>query len=722
MKRIILHAILLLFISMQFNVLADEGMWIPLLLKKYNEAEMQEMGMRLTADDIYNINQACLKDAVVIFGGGCTGEIISEKGLILTNHHCGYGSIQRLSSLEKDYLRNGYWAQDDTEELSCPWLSVTLLIRMEDVTEKVLEGTDDYLTESRRQEIIDKNIDVIKTEAIDTSHYKATVKPFYNGNEYYLFISEVFRDIRFVGAPPSNIGKFGGDTDNWMWPRHTGDFSMFRIYTDKNNMPAEYSEDNIPYKPKYHLPISLDGTQKGDFTLVFGYPGRTQEYISSHAVEMITQVINPIRISLRDKRLKIMKQAMDQSDLIRLQYSAKVAGIANGWKKWISENRGIKRLDAINKKKQIERRFDEWAGQSNRNKKKYGNLVKSFDNLYKKISPLNKLTNYAAEAGLSIEIIRFAGNFRNLLRISQIKTTEQSDLDNAIEKLKNSSKGHFKNYNLDIDKKVFSSLLYAYYNGLSENERPEFLAKIAAKYKNNFDDFADDLFEKSFMTSENKVLGFLENYKPSMHKKIKKDPAFMLYSEIRTYYRDLFPHLERLAVTGDSLQRIYMKGLMEMNPAKRFYPDANFTLRVTYGVVSNYFPANAVKYNYFTTLKGIMEKENPDIYDYVVEDKLKELYHEKDFGRYGDDDGSMHVCFIGTNHTTGGNSGSPVLNADGQLIGINFDRNWEGTMSDIIYDPDQCRNITLDIRYCLFIIDKFAGAGHLVDEMTIVDE
>lgn len=721
MKKIISLSILSGFLFFANITNAGEGIWLPILLEQLNEAEMQEMGMKISAEDIYSVNHSSLKDAIVRFGGGCTAEIISDQGLLLTNHHCGYGSIQRHSTLEHDYLTDGFWAMNRSEELANPGLKATMLVRMEDVSRKVLKGVKENFTEAKRDSIINKNIDTIVEEAVKDTHYEAQVKAFYYGNEYYLFVTETFKDLRFVGAPPSNIGKFGGDTDNWMWPRHTGDFSLFRIYADSNNKPAEYSENNVPYKPKYHIPISLNGVKKGDFTFVFGYPGRTQEYLPSYAIKMITQVENPARINLREKRLDIMQKSINKSDLVRIQYASKYARVSNYWKKMIGENRGIDKLNAIDKKIEFEKRFVDWANKTPKRAEKYGNLIPEFEKTYSKLTPVKLAMDYLIEAGLGIEIVRYAGNYSKLITMSKSKETTDEEINSTIEKLHSSAENYFKNYQLNIDKETLTELLKIYYNNLDKNYLPSIFNKIQDKFDADFYKYSDYVFTKSFMTSKNQVDKFLDKYKARKYRKIEKDPAYELISSFRNYYYDnLWKKNSALNAKLDSMQRIYMKAQMEMQSEKRFYPDANSTLRVHYGHIDDYYPRDAVHYKYYTTLTGIMEKEDPDIYDYVVEDKLKELYNNKDYGKYRDTDGTMHVCFTATNHTTGGNSGSPVMNAEGQLIGINFDRNWEGTMSDLMYDPDQCRNISLDIRYCLFIIDKFAGAGHLVDEMTIV--
>ncbi|MEA3505425.1 MAG: S46 family peptidase [Bacteroidota bacterium] len=716
-------SILLLFFAaaMVFQGSAKEGMWIPMLLNKFVEKDMREMGMRLTAEDIYSINHSSLKDAIIIFGRGCTGELVSDQGLILTNHHCGYGAIQSHSSVEHDYLTDGFWAMNKSEELSNPGLKATFLIRIEDVTEKILADVTNNMTQAERKEIINKHKKALAEETTEDTRYKAVIKPFYYGNEYYMFIYEEYTDVRLVGAPPSNIGKFGGDTDNWMWPRHTGDFSVFRIYADKDNNPSEYSKDNVPYKPKQHLKINLKGYEKDDFTFVFGYPGTTQEYLPSFAIEMNTKDINPIRINMRTKALDIIKSYMASDKKIRIQYSAKSAHIANGWKKWQGENRGIKNINAILKKQHLETSFIKWAKESDEYSEKYGNLISEFNDVYQQLTPYNTAKTYLTESIYNIEIARFARSFDKLIKLSKQDDTEDEAIADEINNLRKKTKNFFKNYYLPIDNEVTSSLLSTYYTNINTNQHPEIFKEVTKDYKGDFSAYADDLFKNSFMSSEEGVNKFLDKYKARKYKKIEKDPAHILAKSLfGHYFTKILPATGTLNAQLDSLQRIYMKGLMEFQKSKHFYPDANFTLRVTYGKVQAFEPRDGVSYDYYTTLSGIMEKENPDIYDYVVEDKLKELYNEKDYGQYADKDGSMHVCFIASNHTSGGNSGSPILNADGHLIGINFDRNWEGTMSDLMYDPDQCRNISIDIRYCLFIIDKFAGAGHLVKEMTLV--
>jgi len=701
----------------------DEGMWIPLYLQEMNEAEMQAMGMNISAEDIFSVNHSSLKDAIVIFGGGCTGGVISDQGLILTNHHCGYGRIQALSSLENDYLTHGFWAKELSEELPVPGLKVTFLVSMEEVTDQVLQGVTDSMTESERRRVISSNIDSIQKLAIEGLHYQAVIQPFFYGNRYFMSVNEVFEDVRFVGAPPSRIGNFGGDTDNWMWPRHTGDFSLFRIYADQDNNPGPYAEENVPYRPKKHLSIDLNGAQKGNFTFVFGYPGSTQQYIPSWAVDMQANILNPVRISIRDKRLDIFRKYMNQSHEIRLQYAAKESGIANGWKKWIGENRGIRRLNAIRQKEEFQVFFMQWVNSSPERKEKYGLLLPALEKSYSALGEVSYYAEYLREVTFGMEVFRFARSFKNLAEIPQKKETDEDAIKSAIERQKISAAGFFKDYQPAIDKEVFIAIVSDYFHQIKKEELPETLIQIEKKFKGDFTRMADFLFQNSLFVSDNAVGKLLEGYRKKDFKKIEKDPVFQLADDFYSRYFDRYqPEIRKITLETDSLMRIYLQAQMEMQPMRRFYPDANFSLRVAYGNVDGYNPDDAVFLRYYTTLDGILEKEDPDVFDYVVDDKLKALYNSGDFGRYADQDGTMRVCFTATNHTTGGNSGSPVLNGDGHLIGLNFDRCWEGTMSDIIYDMSQCRNISLDIRYCLFIIDKFAGAGHLLDEMTILNK
>ncbi len=715
-KLFLVSAALLLW----FAGTAKEGMYLPYLLQKINAPEMQAMGMRITADEIYAVNRSSIKDAVVHFGGGCTAEIVSSKGLLLTNHHCGYRSIQKHSSVEHDYLTDGFWAKSQEDELPNPGLTATILQYMQDVTEEVLQGVTATMSEKQRSEKIQSNIAAFLQKSDRDRFHKYEIKAFYYGNQYILMVSKVFRDVRLVGAPPSNIGKFGGDTDNWMWPRHTGDFSVFRIYAGQDNNPADYSKDNKPYKPPYSLKISLRGYNEGDFTFVFGYPGRTQEYIPSFGVALITKTINPFKIKLRRQKLDIMASFMDKDAKTRIQYAAKYAGVANGWKKWIGEDKGIERLQTVARKEREEAEFTEWAQTEAPHLK---NLIPAFHNAYNELKPWEMGYQYFVEAAYYQDLVRYAFGFMPLVKLSQDKKTKPEVLAKKVTDLQNTIEGFYKDYNPEVEKQLLIATIKAYksfdYDGVP---KPAILHIIDTKYGGSVEKYVNKAFEKSVFVSKEKMTRFLENYKASDYKKLGKDPIYRLAFSYRvTFISDIVPKERKYRAKIDSLQRLYMQALINKNKERYLYPDANSTLRVAYGKVEGFSPRDGVDYTYFTTLKGIMQKENPAIYDYVVEPKLKELYRQKDYDIYADKDGTMHVCFLASNHTTGGNSGSPVFNADGQLIGINFDRNWQGTMSDLNYDPSLCRNISLDIRYCLFIIDKFAGARRLVEEMELIN-
>ena len=704
----------------RLTVLAGEGMWIPMLLQQMNEKEMQEMGMNITAEEIYSMNNSSMKDAIVLFGRGCTGEIISGEGLLLTNHHCGFGNIQKHSSVENDYLTDGFWAMSREEELPNPGLTATLMIEMKEVTDGVLEGVESNMTMTARKAKIRTNAKNIISEFEKGSAYKARIVPFFKGNQYYMIITETFRDVRLVGAPPSNIGKFGGDTDNWMWPRHTGDFSLFRIYVDKDGNPAEYSEDNVPYQPKYFFPISIDGVDEGDFTFVFGYPARTNEYLPSYAVEQITEVRNPDKIKLRETRLDIFSKYSNKDPEVRIKYATKHARVSNYWKKMIGESGGIQRMKGIEKKQNFEENFTMWANESG--KPQYSGILPEFERLYAELEPLQVAADYLNEAGMAIEIVKYANSYKKLVAASEGKAFSQEVIDKEIEKLKKGKQSFFKDYHQPIDEEVMVSMLRIYDKNMPEGVyKPEFFDVINGKFKGDYQAYTSYVFSKSMFDKEEKVTEFLNSYKAKKYKKILKDPAYEMAIQMGNIYtKNIRLQISAINNSIDSLMRIYMKAQMEMKPDYKFYPDANFTLRVTYGNVNGYYPKDAVYYKHFTTLDGIMEKEDPLIYDYVVTDRLRELYETKDYGQYADKDGLLRVAFVASNHTTGGNSGSPVLNANGELVGVNFDRCWEGTMSDLMYDPNVCRNISIDIRYMLFIVDKYAGAGYLLDEMKIV--
>lgn len=721
MKKFIYSLLFTLLCLISTFSRADEGMWIPMLLEQLNEKQMQDMGMRLSAKDIYDINNSSMKDAIFLFGSGCTASAVSAEGLLLTNHHCGYGSIQRLSTIENDMLTDGFWAMSRQEELPSPGLSVTRLVRMENVTSQVLAGVTDGMTEKDRGAIIKKNSDEISKEAKEGTHYEAFVRPFYYGNEYYLFVNEVFKDVRLVGAPPSSIGNFGGDTDNWMWPRHTGDFSLFRIYVNEKNEPAEYSSDNVPYKPLYVLPVSLKGVEEDDFTFVFGFPGRTEQYLPSYAIEMITRVQNPARIDLRRQKLDIYESFMNQDALVKLQYSNKHKGLSNAWKKWIGENNGIRKLGGIEKKQQYEAGLQRWIESSSDREKQYGGLLGQFNKNYEKLTGLQLEVTYMQEAGLGIEIVRAARALANLEAISQKKETTDEEIAAEVEKARKTLETFYKDYHQPVDRTVLVTMLDTYRKAIAKEKLPPVFDLIDKKFNGDLKSYAMFVYDKSFLASKATAMAFLNEYKQSHYKKLLKDPAYELSNGLVNFYqKNVLPDVLKITNQNDSLMRLYMKAQLEFEPERRFYPDANSTLRVSYGKVKPYYPRDAVFYQQQTTIEGILEKEDPNVEDYLVDEKLKQLYTTKNYGKYGLN-GNLPVCFIATNHTTGGNSGSPAFNADGQLIGLNFDRVWEGTMSDLMFDPDQCRNIMLDMRYCLFIIDKYAGAGHLIKEMVVVE-
>ena len=703
MKKTIIIAILTLFAGS--SAFADEGMWLPSLISQ-RIADMQEKGFRLNADDIYSINQESLKDAVVLFGRGCTGELISPEGLLLTNHHCGYGQIQKHSSVEHDYLKDGFWAMSREQELPNPGLSVSFLERMEDVTELILKGYGPGMSEEDRVRIVKDNSKALIEEVTkEGKGLRATVEALYYGNQYFMFLYRQYDDVRLVGAPPSSIGKFGGDTDNWIWPRHTGDFSMFRIYADKDNNPAPYSEDNVPYKPKKYFKISLEGVQEGDFTFIYGFPGRTQEYIHSEGVRYIEQIGDPHKIHLRTLRLGIMNRYQGQSQKVRIQYSMKNASVANAWKKWQGEMKGIRKMNTVQNKQEFEKAFAKWAQGG-----EFDGITDRIAQLYHELEPYQFATDYYSETARTIELAAIAFQTAGLL-----------DDEDGGNKAKEALEAFYKDYYLPIDKECFISVMNEYEKNVPDAFKPEYFKKEMERY-GSIEAWADDLFQTSLFTDECKAMSLADTDKEA----VLNDPAYRFFNEFAEWYNnDILPVTKRLNQELQLAYRDYMRGQMVYCRTQRipkdFYPDANLTLRVAYGHVKGYSPADGIYYHPSSTMKGIMEKDNPEIFDYNIPQRLRDMYAEKDYGRWADATGEVPVCFIATNHTTGGNSGSPVINADGNLIGLNFDRVWEGTMSDIVFDPDICRNISLDIRYVLFIIDKVADAGHLLDEMTFTN-
>lgn len=691
------------------------GMWIPTEL---NETEMKQMGMQISAGDIFNAKTPAINDAVAHFGGGCTSEVISPKGLLLTNHHCGYSQIQKHSSLENDYLKNGFWAKNYGEELPNPGLTATFIVNIEDVTDKILQGVSDTMSEEERQDFVKANMDIISANTVRESYQDVFIRAFYKGNKYYLFTTETYRDVRLVGAPPSAIGNFGMDTDNWSWPRHTGDFSIFRIYANKDNKPAEYSEDNIPYTPKHFLPVNIKGVKEGDFTFVYGFPGTTDEYLPSSAIEQILEITNPARIGIRDVALKILMSKMKKDDATRIKYASKYARISNYHKKWTGESLGLKKSDAVGKKKTYEQEFTKRINQNPEWKAEYGNLLKQFDELYKESGKYEKAKSYFDEAiyGNS-ETFRIALLMNNLL-----KAKDTPNYNTVKERLNNYLNGLYKDYDAALDEDVSMALINLYKKDMPAEFLPEEGINIDQNtFKNSF--INGNVKVNNVKITEDTNRAFEDD--DALLAALENDPLVQQIIAIeKSYSEKVTPVYSGIRRQLDNLQRKYMEAQLAVFPDKLFFPDANSTLRVTYGKVDGYQPeGKPERYEPFTYLDEAMKKYKPGDYEFDLPKKLMDLQAKKDFGAYGVGKGKnakMPVNFIATNHTTGGNSGSPVLDKDGNLIGLNFDRVWEGTMSDLNYDPEICRNIMVDARYIIFIIDKYANAGYLLDEMKIV--
>jgi hypothetical protein len=709
-----LSFLLVLIVLPLSPVLPGEGMWLPLLLEKYNISEMQEKGFRLSAEDIYSIGQSSMKDAVVRIGG-CTGSVISGNGLVLTNHHCAYRFIQAHSSVERDYLTHGFWAAGPGEELPATGLTVTFLVRMEDVTGRVLSVVDENMDENERLSSINRISGEIRREAVEGTRYHADINAFFYGNEYYLFVYEVFEDIRLVGAPPSSIGKFGGDTDNWMWPRHSGDFAFFRIYAGSDNLPARYSPDNIPYNSPVFLPLSGKGISEGDFTLVYGFPGTTSQYLTSHAVELITGLSNPHNIRLRDERLRIMGREMEMNDTVRIKYASKFASISNAWKRWQGENGGLAKLNAPEKKRTGEEEFMLWVNSSPELKERFALIFPAFDSLYAELERYTLAFNYGQEALYAIEAVRFASDISRLADMfSGIPERDISDLGVLVNA---ASERFFRDYHQPVDRDIFASMLEMYRENVEQDFHPPFFSIVKKDFDSDFGRFADHVFSNSYFTSRKGMIMLSDRMQDGLP---DDDIMVVILQDIKSVYDDYVAlRYNEISEQLSPLYRLYIEGLRMMEPGRAFYPDANRTLRVAYGTVSGYSPADAVYYDFYSTLSGVMEKSRGRNPDYAVPGRLKELYNAGDFGQWAGH-GTMKIAFIASNHTTGGNSGSPVINADGHLIGVNFDRVWEGTMSDIMFDPDRCRNISVDINYILFVTEQFAGASHLLEEMTII--
>jgi hypothetical protein len=713
MKRI---TALFLGIALLFSTSAkaDEGMWLLPLIQKLNIGKMTELGLQLSAEDIYSVNKSSVKDAIVIFGGGCTGEIVSPQGLLLTNHHCGYGSIQRHSTVEHDYLTHGFWAMSKSEELATPGLSVTFLDYLEDVTARINAKLNDNMSESDRAAAIREESQKISSEIKTDKFHSARVIPYFGGNQFYLLVYTQYRDVRLVGAPPSSVGKFGADTDNWMWPRQTGDFSVFRVYMSPDGNPADYSAENVPLKPKHYLPVSVKGVKEGDFSMILGYPGRTTRYMTSFEVEDDLQYLHPNRIKIRDIKQKIQLADMLADPKVKIQYSSKYSGSTNYFKKSIGESAGLKRLKVAERKKDLENQFTKWIAQDPALLKKYGEALSLIKKSIDGRAPYNHVLQYYSECfGQGSEIIGLAS--QGAMLKSLLEGGDKAKIKETAERLKGNLGGFYKDYNMPTDKKVTTAMFDLFKKDIEPAMQPDIYQLIDKKFKGSTDLFVEKMFATSIFADQAKFEAFLDN--PSL-KVLEKDLAYLSAMSINKKSGELRPELGKYSVDLAKGQRLWIDGLMSMQKDQVFYPDANSTMRLTYGNVKSYDPIDAVHYKYFTTLDGVMQKEVPGDWEFDVPAKLKELYKAKDYGIYGEG-GVMKIGFISNNDITGGNSGSPVLNAKGELLGLAFDGNWEALSGDVAFEPELQRTISVDIRYVLFIMDKYAGAKHLVDEMTL---
>jgi hypothetical protein len=715
-----LFASTLLFFCLAFSLTltAGGGMWLPLLLENLNEEEMKEMGMKISAEDIYSINQGSLKDAIVHFGGFCTGEVISDQGLVLTNHHCGYSAIQSHSSLENNYLEDGFWAMSRAEERPNPDLFVTFIERIEDVSDQVLMGVYDDTPERERQQLIATNLESVKANFLLKDFEDLIIKPFYAGNQYYAFVTKTYRDVRLVGAPPSAIGKYGVDTDNWEWPRHTGDFSLFRIYTAPDGSPAEYSQDNIPMAPKYHLKVSTGGVKEGDFSMIFGFPGRTDQYLPASALKQRTEVINPIRIGMRDRSLAVIDSAMRADAQIKIDYASKQARIANAWKKWRGESEGVAAVDAVSRRMATEAEFLKRLKAKPAEEDYYGPLLPALDDLYARSAPYAKSRAYAAEVNYNIDLFRIGNVLARQLKIAEANGLQS--FARRVPGLVGYLENFYAGYNPRVDMLVAKALLPEYYTKVPE-EHQSFFIRDQLEFAGSMDRLVTDLFQRSYLTRGERMINLLKESPEDFLNMLRGDMAFQYIAAFNRHNEDkvIDPYNEVMGRINP-LQRKYMDGLMLFFPERRFYPDANSTMRVSYGKVEGFTGLEGTQYHFSTYMEGVLAKYKPGDYEFDLPAKLLELYEKKDYGPYVDKRGRLPVCFLGSNHTTGGNSGSPALNAKGHLVGLNFDRTWQSTMSDVNYDPTICRNIMVDIRYVLFLIDKLGGAPHLVEEMTLV--
>ncbi len=710
--------LLALILSISIHIYSEEGMYPLFMIDEGLHQRMQQMGLNLSLEELYSEGQPGLLDAIVSFGGYCTGSIISDKGLVLTNHHCGYGRIQSHSCVDNDYLFDGFWASDYSEELPNPGLYVSFVVSVEDVTQQIKEKLESDMTEDERNSKIREISAEIQNEATEDTHYNAQVRSFYDGNEFYLLVYETYNDVRLVGAPPSSIGKYGGDTDNWMWPRHTGDFALFRVYSSPEGMPAEYSPENIPLEPKHYLPVSINGVEENDFAMTVGYAGNTDRYLTSWGIDFRLEEVFPLRIDIRRKKLDIIEEAMAESNEVRIKYASKHAGIANYWKNFIGMSQALKRLNVANQKREIENNFQNWFSESPERQEKYGEVLSDFEKAYEGLKPTNNhYYNFIEAMWTGPDMLRFAYSFKDLSELLEDQSIEEEDIANRIERLSAQTERLFANYHKPVDMKLWEEMFELYYQKVPEEQHPEIFEVISKKYNNDFAKYAADIYKKSIFTEQSKVDELLDNPE---RRQIEKDPIYKAAVSIFENYQEISAHSEQYDQKLDKASRLFIKGLREMYPDSLFYPDANSTIRLSFGKVRGYQPADAVYYDYLTTLEGVMEKEDPDDHEFIVPERLKELYENKDYGKYGDDD-VMFVNFLSINDITGGNSGSPVINGDGHVIGVAFDGNWEAMSGDILFEPELQRCINVDARYILFIIEKYANANHLIDEMTIIN-
>ena len=712
--------LIILSVIFSFSAIADEGMWLPQLLKVMNEKDMTSNGLKLTAEDLYSVNNSSLKDAIVSLGGGsCTAEMISAEGLMLTNHHCAYGSIQEHSSLSKDYLKDGFWAMNRNDELNNEGLTASFLVSIEDVTERINNELNHDMSEKERRAKIQELSKLIESEKTEDNHYDVKVKSFFGGNDFYVLTYETFTDVRLVGAPPSSIGKFGGDTDNWMWPRHTGDFALYRIYCGIDGKPANYSVENVPYKPKHHLPIQLDGVENGDYTMIFGYPGSTDRYLTSFGIEQALDIKNPTIVSIRAEKLAIMKAGMDASKRTKIQYASKYARTSNYWKYFIGQSKGLKSMKVTDKKNAIENNFRSWLDNNDSAATKYGEALDLIESAYNRNKNITVNRIYLNEAIFQgAEILYWS--FKMHRAISSLPEDEK-ERNVAIRKIKKEAIDFYKNYNTSIDQELLASMLEMYYYNVPKSQHSKIFKLIENQLfgfkKLDFDWYAKNVFRRSVFSTKEKFFAFLERPSISI---VNRDPAYKAIASIYDkYMQQILPTRSSVREDLNKGNRLFIAGLREMNPDKNYYPNANSTMRATYGNVGDYVPGEAMHYDYYTTLDGVIKKEDPRNEEFHVPEKLKELYEIGDYGKYADKDGNLRVNFISNNDITGGNSGSPVINAWGEIVGTAFDGNWEAMSGDIAFEKEIQRTISVDIRYTMFIIDKFAGASHLIDEMTI---